>query len=420
MLRAYINSFAAWLTPHRIRAHAILIAVCLWGVWAVDYATPGLFDRAGNIKFQDFLQFPISASLISQGHADELYNSQVLADRISTTIRHGTSVQLRYFYGPQVALPFVALLHLPFLAQAEVWVAASLVTYFGCVYVLWRNCAGLRGQARLVAIAAVAYPPLFHFFVRGQISVLILVCVTTAYLLFRSRREWLAGAALGLLVFKPQFLVAIPLVLLLGAAWRELAGLAFSGTAQLAFAWLYFGSSVMRSYVNMLLRSALQPGTTELRFSSVQMHSFLSFWKMLVAWNAGVWVLYALSSLGAVFLAAVVWKSSASLATRFSALVLGAVLVNPHLYIYDLLVLVVPLLLLTDWVIRDLDHPFAPTVALLLYLTFMLPLFGPISRWTHLQLSVPVFAVLQVVLWRISAMPHPMPVELASAESHVV
>ena len=30
----------------------MLLALCLWGVCAADYSTLGLFDRAGNIKFQ--------------------------------------------------------------------------------------------------------------------------------------------------------------------------------------------------------------------------------------------------------------------------------------------------------------------------------------------------------------------------------
>lgn len=420
MLRAWINSFAGWLTPRRIRAHAILLAACLWGVCAVDYATPGLFDRAGNIKFQDFLQFPVAANLIAQSRAAQLYDDQVLANGIRRIVGHATSVQLRYFYGPQVALPFGALLDLPFLTQAGIWLGLSLLMYFACVYLIWKTCAGLRGHGRLVAIGAGAYPPLFHFFVRGQLSAVILVCVTGTYFAFRSRREWLAGVALGLLVLKPQFLVAIPLVLLLAGAWRAFAGLVLSSATQLGLTYLYFGSSVMRSYVNMLLRSALQPGTSELRLSPVQMHSLLSFWKMLIPWHGVVWVLYVLSALGAVLVAAAVWKSSTSLGIRFSALVLAAVLVNPHIYIYDLLVLVVPLLLLTDWVVRNADDPLATTVTSLLYLIFILPLFGPASRWTHVQLSVPAFAAMLVALWRISAMPHDAPVQLAFVESHVV
>jgi Glycosyltransferase family 87 len=421
MVRAFMNSFAGWLTLRRIWAHAIVLAVCLWGVCAVDYATPGMFDRAGNIKFQDFLQFPIAASLLRQARANELYNDQVLADHVRTIVGRETTMQLRYFYGPQVALIFLPLLHFSFLAQAATWVALSLLMYFACVYLVWKTCASLQQHGRLVAIGAIAYPPLFHFFVRGQLSSVILVCVTAANFAFRLRREWLAGLALGLLIFKPQFLVAIPIVLLLARAWRALAGLTLSASAQLGFAYLYFGSSVMRAYVNMVLHSARQPATTELRLSPVQMHSLHSFWEILVPWQGGVWALYLLSSLAVIAMAAAVWKSSSSLAVRYSALILAAVLVNPHIYIYDLLVLAVPLLLLTDWRLNHADHRFAPTVAVLLYLSFLLPLFGPLSRWTHLQLSVPAFVALLAVLWRLSEMrPAVRARELASAESPVV
>src|SRR5450432_854163 len=69
---SWIHSFLRWLTPRRLRAQAIVLAICLWGVCAVDFATPGIFDRAGNIKFQDFLPLYISAKLISQHRAAEL------------------------------------------------------------------------------------------------------------------------------------------------------------------------------------------------------------------------------------------------------------------------------------------------------------------------------------------------------------
>ncbi len=119
----------------------------------------------------------------------------------------------------------------------------------------------------------------------------------------------------------------------------------------------------------------------------------------------------------AIALAALVWRSSAPLALRFSALVLAAVLVNPHLFVYDLLVLAPVLLLLADWTMTQAPHLPAPALPLLLYLTFVLPLFGPLSRWTHVQLSVPVFVLLLWTLWGLSATQSH---KLASNESGVV
>ncbi|MGC1649692.1 MAG: glycosyltransferase family 87 protein, partial [Candidatus Sulfotelmatobacter sp.] len=358
------------------------------------------------------------ARLIAQGRASELYNDRVLADGIRAIVGRDTTVQLQYFYGPQVALPFIPLGRFSFLVQAGIWVMLSLLMYFACVHLLWKACPALRPYRARVALCAIAYPPLFHFFVRGQVSAVVLVCFTAACLAFLARREWLAGIALGLLVFKPQFLVAVPLVLLLAQAWKAFAGLALSASAQLAFAFLYFGPPVMRAYISVLLHSAGRPSTTELLYSPIQMHSLRTFWELLISWPLGVGILYALSSIVVVGMAAAVWKSSAPRALRFSALILASVLVNPHIYVYDLLALVPVFLLLADWALEHgAQHPSPAVLRVLLYLAFVLPLLGPLSRWTHLQLSVPVFTALLCLLWQKSRTPSH---KFASNESGVV
>jgi alpha-1,2-mannosyltransferase len=412
----WVISALKWLSPRRLRAQAIVLALCLWGVCAVDFTTPGIFDRGGNIKFQDFIQFPITARLIAQGRSGDLYDDQVLANEVGAIVGRETRVHLQYFYGPQVALPFIPLVRLSFLAQSGIWVTLSLVLYFGCVYLLWQASSGLRPYPAFVTLCAIAYPPLFHFFVRGQLSAVVLVCFTSAYLAFFARRDWLAGLALGLFVFKPQFLVAVPLVLLLAQAWRAFAGLAVSAGAQWAFTLISFGPAVMRSYLRTLLHSAGQPGFTELSLSPIQMHSLRTLWVLLIPWPRAVWVLYIVSSVAVIGMAAAVWKTSSPLTLRFSALVLAAVLVNPHLYIYDLLALAPALLLLEDWALNNPGHPSTPALHLLLYLAFLLPMFGPLSRWTHLQLSVVVFVAILWTLYRSVTRGH----KLALDESGVV
>jgi alpha-1,2-mannosyltransferase len=395
----WFNSAAALLTRRRIRAHAVILAICLWSVCIVNFATPGLFDRAGNIKFQDFLQFPISASLIAQGRATDLYNDQILAENIRAIVGVRTNVFLRYFYGPQVALPFIPLIHFQFLVQAAIWVTLSLFLYFGSVYLLCRTTPNLAPYRGLVALCAVAYPPVFHFFVRGQISALPLVCFTAAYFAFREQHDLIAGIFLGCLIFKPQFLVAITLVLLVARAWKVFAAVAASAGLQLVSTYIYFGPEVMRLYLKMLLHSALNPATTELSLSGIQMHSLHSFWDLLLPWPRGVWFFYLLSLLVVIAFAAAIWKSSAPQPLRFSALLLATVLVNPHIFIYDLLALAPALLLLADWVVENRNHRDRPMLGLLLYLAFICPLFGPLARWTHIQLSVVVFASILLVLY---------------------
>lgn len=400
--QSWTASFASCLTPRRLRAQAIILGLCLWGVCIADFSTPGIFDRAGNIKFQDFLQFPIAARLISQGRAAELYQPQILDQHIAAVVGHPTRVHLEYYYGPQVALPFIPLERLSVFAQAALWVAISLLLYGGCIYLLWKSSPTLKPYAGLVALTAVAYPPLFHFLVRGQISAVALVCFTAAYFAFRSKRNWLAGIILGFLFFKPPFLAAIPLVLLFAQAWQSLAGLMLSAAMQFAFAFAYFGGPVMRSYLHMLVHSAGAPGTTELSYSAIQMHSLQAFWSLLIPWPLLVRVCYLVSAFTAIFLAAAIWRSASPLLLRFSALLVAAALVDPHLYIYDLLALAPALLLLIGWSVQNRDHPRAPSLQGSIYFAFILPLFGPLARWTHLQLSVIAFAALLWTLYLIT------------------
>jgi hypothetical protein len=401
---AWIASFARWLTPNRIRAQAIVLAVCLWSVCAVDFATPGLFDRAGNIKFQDFLPQYISAQLIAQGRSSDLYNDRVAAASIRAIIRQPihrqpTHVRLPNLYGPQVGLLFLPLSQFSFPVAARIWVAASLLIFACCMYLILKSCPSLRSHPGTVALCAIAFPPLFHFLVRGQMSALALACFTSAFFAFRAHRSWLAGVALGFLIFKPQFLVAIPLILLLSKAWKPFAALLASAAAQLLVARIYFGHAVMHAYFDTLQNLARTTGDAELSLAPIQMHSLRSFWTLLIPSTQFALALYILSSIAVVAIATLVWKSTAPLPLRFSALTLAAILVNPHLFIYDLLVLAPALLLLANWTLSNAPSLSSPALHLLLYLVYVLPLFGPISRWTHIQLSVPTFAALLWFLW---------------------
>jgi hypothetical protein len=424
-------SFVKWLTPRRIRAHAIVFALCLWGVCAADFLTPGSFDRAANIKFQDFLSFYISARLIHQGRGAELYDDQARTKEMFVVVHpidvaheialpptaRTPNVRLPNLYGPQVALCFVPLTRFSYLLAAQICATLGLLVYFICIYLIWKkSCPALRPYGNLVAICALAFPPLFHLFVRGQISALLLACFTAAYFALRSGRPWLAGIALGFLVLKPQFLIAIPFVLVLAGEWGAFGGLILSGGAQLLFARIYFGSAVMHSYLDMIEHPSRWIDVAELSLSPIQMHSLRAFWDLLLPSAALVLVLYFMSSLFVLGMTVAIWKSSSPLALRFSALAFAAVLVSPHLFIYDLLVLAPALLLLVNWGLLNPAHPLSPALQMLSYFAFVLPLFGPLSRWTHLQLSVLCFATIVWLLYRFRSLSQP----LASSDSGVV
>lgn len=399
---ALVRQVAQLLTPRRIRAHALILALCLWGVFAIDYSTPGLFDRAGNLKFQDFLPFYVSTHFVRDHRARDLYDQRAIT-QAEQAIVHYPRLRLPNLYGPQVALFFTPFGGFSFVVAAASWVAFGLMAYFLCIFSVCRLSATLRSHGGLILLCAVAYPSVYEFVVRAQISPLVLGSFTIAFLALRRERPLIAGFALGFLVGKPQFILAIPLVFLLARSWMLLLGLIASSLSQLLFARFWFGEAVMQDYFSMLRHAPDWINTAELSLASIQMHSLRSFWELLIPWPIGVWILYFFSSMIVIVVAARIWKSQSPLAVRFSALLIAVVLVNPHIYIYDLLALGPIFLLVAEWSIQNADHPNTPALRVLLYLAFLLPLLGPLARWTHLQLSVIVFAALLWNLQRVSA-----------------
>jgi hypothetical protein len=128
------------------------------------------------------------------------------------------------------------------------------------------------------------------------------------------------------------------------------------------------------------------------------MYSLRAFWTMLLPWPRLAVALYIASALAVLFLAFLCWRRGGSLALRFSALLLATVLVSPHLTVYDLVILAPMFLLLGN--AATADDALGEKTGLLLYLCFVLPLMGPLSLWTHVQLSVPAMVTLLWVIYR--------------------
>jgi hypothetical protein len=97
------------------------------------------------------------------------------------------------------------------------------------------------------------------------------------------------------------------------------------------------------------------------------------------------------------------WQRSQAvpLSLRYSALLLASVLVAPHLTVYDLVILAPAFILLADWLVAQPLMASTRQLGTLLYLVYMLPLIGPFTRWTHVQLSVIAMAAAVYVIWQI-------------------
>lgn len=391
-----------WLTAKRLRAHGVVLAVALWGIYVWTIATPGLRDRNGNLKGTDFLHFYVLGSLAAEHRGADLYDMNAQALLAAQRVPDAAGVWYLPLYPPQVSVFFAPLASLPYEWALLVWWISSVALYGLCCYWIWRACPNLHNHGGAVALLAVASPTFFNLIAWGQTSAVALACLTLTYLLLRDRHEFSAGLALGCLIFKPQLGLAAAIVFVAIGAWRILAGAAVSSTAQLLIGIMYYGSQPFRGWLSMLgnvrtLLPWLEPKT-------YQTHCLRTFWSMIVPWPALSFALYAASAVS--ILVATIRLSkrgqSVPLALRYSALLLATVLVAPHLTVYDLVVLAPAILLLADWLAGQQSTSEVRYAGTLLYLVYALPLVGIVARYTHVQLSVLAMAALVFVIARLS------------------
>src|SRR5271157_5508453 len=374
-----------WLTARRLRAHGAILALCLWSLYLWNLSSSGLRDRNGNLKGTDFLHLYTLGSLATAHRGADLYDMNAQAALAVQRVPEAAGIRYLPLYPPQVSLFFAPLAHLSYGWALIIWWGLSAIVYVAACYSVWRACPNLRDYGGTVVILAAAFPAAFHMIAWGQTSALALGCFTLGFFLLRAKRDFLTGVVLGCLIFKPQLGLAAAVVFLsLGAGI------------------LYYGTNPLQQWIRAL-RSA--PAVLPLlEPKPYQTHCLRTFWTMLIPWHDLSLGLYILSAAAVLGLTIACWRRgpSAPLALRYSSLLLATVLVAPHLTVYDLVILALAFLLLADWLAGRTPNSFTRRLGTLLYLVYMLPLLGPLARWTLVQLSVVAMTAMVYVIWRIS------------------
>ena len=397
----------SWLTARRLRTHGTILALCLWGFYAWNLATPGLRDRNGNLKGTDFLHFYTLGSLAVGHRGADLYDMNTQAALGAQRVPEAAGIRYLPLYPPQVSILFAPLAHLSYGWALLLWWVCSALVYGICCYSIWRACPNLRDYGGTVVLLAVAFPAFFHLIAWGQTSAAALACFTLIFFLLRDRWEFFAGLILGCLIFKPQLGLAAAILFVSIGAWKTVLGAALSAAGQLAVGALYYGIEPFRHWTRILWSvRAVMP---LLEPKLYQTHSLRTFWSMLVPWPGVSLVLYILSAAVMVGSMIACWKQSRTvpLALRYSALLFASVLVAPHLTVYDLVILAPAFILLADWLVGQPLTALNRGLSTLLYLAYMLPLVGPFARWTHVQVSVIAMAATVYLIWKIGQAGRP-------------
>lgn len=326
----------AWLTPARARGYSlILLGACAVAAAGWIALSDGLIDRNGKPIGTDFASFYAAGSLVLDGRAGDVYDMAAHYAR-EQRIFGAATPYYGWLYPPIFLLVATPLALMPYLLALAVWQISTFVLYLVVIGIIVRRMRGIAIGPIWLPIAA-GFPAVFINLAHGQNGFLTAGLLGAA-LLALSTRPVLSGVLFGLLAYKPQFALVIPVALLAAGHWRTVvvAGItvmALVGITSLVFGadlWLAFAASTETSRKLLLEQGDVGFDKLQSVFAAVRM------------WGGGVPLAYAVQgviSAAVVCCTAWIWRSACSSDLKAALLVTATLLASPHVLDYDFVIL---------------------------------------------------------------------------------
>lgn len=355
---------------------AVLFA--LYAICAAALIDDWLSNAAAGAPTTDFSIFWTAGRTALGGSAVVVYDSSALAEAAGhTAIANG------WPYPPTFLLIVLPLAVLPFVPAFLAWTLATLAVYLAALHTILPR--------RSTLVLGLAWPPVAWNFIGGQNGFLSAALIGGA-LACMETRPVIAGVFLGLLSYKPHLGMLFPLVLLLTGRWRIVASATATALVFAGAAWLAFGTETWDAFLlSGAHTAAATVGGTQDTWLVAQ--TIYGFARSIGVGSAPAWA--AQGAITSATAAAVcwIWLRPVSFELKGAALSLGALIVTPHLAIYDFPVAAVPV----AYLIKDGLAP-GMSAAILALAVAPLALFALAFSGHDAFPVMPPFAILLMIL----------------------
>jgi Glycosyltransferase family 87 len=383
-------------SARQAKGHALVLAVMMW-IMASVVGFTGTSERgiAGPLKGADFVQFYTLGHLASAHRIEPMYDPSLYHQAQVDLIPESRREIYPPVYPPQTAVMFAPVTGLSYQRALLIWCLLTIGGYALIVWSVWRPVAELLPDRTFVIAAAAAFPPFWSLILHGQVTLILLAAFWAGWLALDRHRLWLAGFAFGLLAIKPQFGIPLAVVVLVCGEWTMLAGAVSSVLAQAAAVWLMLGPEAFTAFADNI-------PTTMAYADFLEAKPFLSHSLRAVTRLAPNWIgmpMWAIVSAIVLWYTVRMWKSQAPVRVRLGVVVLASALVNPHMIIYDLTVLALPLVWFGSYMQEPARREHAGPYWMLVYWLFVTT-FIPTAAAIGVQASVFVMAAVLILVSR--------------------
>ena len=365
-------------------------------------------NRVGEPIGGDYVAFHTAGRMLLAGEGGALYD----AGRVRQVQRESTLGLVPKLYDPFRNPPFLALLYAPLAPLALVpsflaWTALSAICLVVALRLAVEEVPALRPRWPGLILVVAGFCPVYLGLVGGQNATLGLLLYVLIYRAMRRGREAEAGvwAALGL--FKPQLFLIFPIIFVASRRWRALAAYGLTASVLAAVSIALVGVDGARGWLRIVLSADLEGGIVANQ--SARMHSLKSFLDLLLPATSGLPLALTLAA-GAALVVPLfrTWRSAGSwgqgIEARWAFTSIVAVLIDPHIFDYDLSVLVLSGILVgwslsgARWwllafdVLAFLRAP-VPVGAVYLQPTVPVLCFAAFWLWRHVGVGTPTVRV---------------------------
>jgi hypothetical protein len=237
-----------------------------------------------------------------------------------------------WHYPPPFLFVASLLAHFPYAVAFIGWALVSLVPYLAMMRAIVGRPFGL--------LLAVAMPMAFNNVLVGQNGFLTAALIGgTLYLM--PVRPILSGICLGLLSYKPQYGLLFPLVLIAASQWTVFFTAAVVTLAMALASWLAFGTESWQAFFQWVPMFS-QAFLTEGKAPWWKMHSLFALVRTFGGTEQLAWIFHWIFAGSVAVVLALMWRSRLRYSVKAAALATGTLLTTPYLFMYDMMVLAIP------------------------------------------------------------------------------
>jgi hypothetical protein len=281
----------------------------------------------------DFVDVWAAGQLVLQGNPAAVYDWPTHKAMEVAALGHPFDGYFGWHY-PPTYLPVAALLaKISYIPAQNIFLFSTFLAYMFCL----RSIIGERSGYLLAA----AFPAVLANVIAGQNGFLS-AALMGGTLLMLTERPILAGVLLGLLTYKPHLGLLFPIALAAGGHWRVFITAGLVAALMALASWAAFGTDTWHAFVGNIGHTSqafLADGWAD--FAKLQ--TAFGLVRTLGGGEPLAWAVQAALALSVVAAVAALWRSRAEYDLMAAALSTGALLATPYLYMYDLMVLAVPL-----------------------------------------------------------------------------